>query len=309
MDAAEYSKKQTEIINILTELDRADYITKKEWVNRLVEVSRPIVAKKENLASYINSKLIEYDISYPRTGEYFYSLFEDNEKRGYGTNLISNTVRIHVHDLKVSNDPRLKICECGLIEFEQVVYDIQPIVESKSELSPTEIKDIFDPYDNPMTEYFARVANNCSMLKKIAEDLMFKFVDSEMVEEVIKKKIPHPEIKIVKQKELQAKLMYLLKLTDFRNKIGAFEKLKALLLVETTFLVAKVAKLLAITPKHATNNIVKNKEGYIRDMRWFKQIHLKCKKCNHENEYDIGDWYNEQLIRKQIGLTLEQPFS
>jgi len=309
MDAAEYLKKQTEILNLLTEIDTADLDSKREYIIRLIEVSRPIVENPRTLAMYINAKLLSNNITYPRNGEYFYNLFTEDEKLSWGTNF-SSTIVEHIHKMVNTKDSRFKVCDCGLVEFQQIMYDVKEIEETESEISQSsEPVVIFNPHKHPMTEYFSMVADNCDKLKKIAEDLMFKFADRKEVADVITSKIPHPEFKIIEQKELQAKLMYLSKLTDFRNRIGSFEKLKAILLVQTTFLVAKVAKLLAITPKHTTNNIIKNKDEYIRDMKWFKQIHLNCKHCGSQNEYDIGDWYNEQLIRKKIGLTLEQPFS
>lgn len=309
-EAAEYYREQTKIINILTDIDRADNVTKKQWVKRLIEVSRPIVEEKENLANYINSKLIEYNIYYPRTGEYFYSLFEDGEKREYGTNSISNTVRIHTHDFKKTKDPRLKECECGQIIFENMAYDIKPpeAVEEEQRRD-LQIQDTFDPKISPTTDYLSRVADNCSRLKAIAEDLMYKYNDSGDVRDAFKKTMRDPEKRILQQKDIQAKLEYIKKRIDFRNRIGIFEKLKAIILVDTTYLPAKVAKMLYITPKHVTTHIYPKKEEYIREMEWFKEIQLKCPKCKAMNKYSIGDWVNEQMIRKKLGLTLIQPFS
>jgi len=311
-DDAEYSQKQTELLHILTEIDRADYDTKRQYIIRLIEVSRPLVQQKDNLANYINAKLLENNISYPRNGQYFYNLFEENEKHTWGTNLSSTLVE-HEHKFDQSADPRFKTCECGMVQFESILYEKAPEVEQPEEPEYVETleneKRVFDPYTTPITEYLALVGVNCIMLKKIADDLIFKFNINSKITDILKRKIPHPEVKIREQKNLQAKLLYIEKLNDFRNKIGQFEKIKAILLMETTFLVAKVAKMLSITPKHATNNIHRNKEEYMKNLKWFKQIHLNCKHCGSENEYDIGDWYNEQLIRKKIGLTLEQPFS
>ena len=97
------------------------------------------------------------------------------------------------------------------------------------------------------------------------------------------------------------------KQTDFRQKVGEFEKIKAIILEKTTYNVAKVAKMLSITPKHMTNNIIRNLDEFKRHMKWFRSIMIKCDKCSHVNEIDMANWYNEQLVRKNLDLELRQP--
>ncbi len=318
-DLEQYAKKQVQVIETLHLIDQQDYETKKEYVIRLIEVTRPLVhsgripgVKPNQLAEHISSVLTMNNISYSRTGEYFYSLFEENEKHSHGTNLSSHVFENHEHEFKVSSDPRLTICECGQIIFNNLPYDVQPVKEDPvAEKMEAKVKEMtYDEFSDPISEYFARIKLNCNLLAKIAQDLLDKFWgDDPSVTGVLKDFYPQPQLLAKDQKSLQAKLLHIAKLTDFRHKIGPFEKIKALLLMETTFNVAKVARMLHITPKHATNNILKNSSQMRDTLDWFNEIDVMCPNCKTHHSVSLGHWYDEQLIRKEIGLTLTQPFS
>ena len=60
-----------------------------------------------------------------------------------------------------------------------------------------------------------------------------------------------------------------------KNGESEFEKIKAIILEKSTYNVAKVAKLLAITPKHMTNNIIRNIDEFKRHMKWFRTVFIK----------------------------------
>ena len=78
---------------------------------------------------------------------------------------------------------------------------------------------------------------------------------------------------------------------------------------KSTYNVAKVAKLLSITPKHMTNNIIRNLDEFKRHMKWFRTVFIKCDKCNNSIHFDMADWYNEQVIRKNLNMELRQPIN
>ena len=89
-------------------------------MRELVDVSRPLLKnnsmsglKISDLATYINGKLLEFGIRYPRN-ENFYNLFTDSEKRssGYGSNIQSTNGRLE-HEHNFVGDYHEKICECG----------------------------------------------------------------------------------------------------------------------------------------------------------------------------------------------------
>ena len=76
---------------------------------------------------------------------------------------------------------------------------------------------------------------------------------------------------------------------------------------ETTYNLAKVAKILSITPKHQSHNIISNLPTYLKNMEWFRALIFECKKCKHENKITLSSWYNEQVERKTLGLGMIDP--
>ena len=90
----ELRKKHDKLLAQLVEVDEEDVQTKTDLIRMLIAVSRPLLQNdlikgltSNDLATYINAKLLEFGIRYPRN-ENFYNLFTDSEKRssGYGSN-------------------------------------------------------------------------------------------------------------------------------------------------------------------------------------------------------------------------------
>ena len=84
----EYIKEQTKILSQLENLESTEFMTKKEYILKLKEVTRPLVlayyypdTKLNDLCSFIQQTLEKYNISYPRTK--LPELFNDDEKRTY----------------------------------------------------------------------------------------------------------------------------------------------------------------------------------------------------------------------------------
>jgi hypothetical protein len=320
-------KEQGDIIRQLHEADSKDYATKKDLVTKLIEVSRLMVKSElihgvilNDLASYINGRLDEYGIKFPRNQD-FYNLFSEKEKREYGTNSISMSRRNHKHIFE-SVDQYTKKCECGIIQFYGINYErkedeIEDQFEAKDNFSgisepmlriDQKSKPQIDPYKNPLTEYFQRIHYNALDLAELADDLVKKYYSNKDIAKIMENAINFKLDDLIdEQKSLEAKIIHMNKQADFRQKIGEFEKIKAIILEKTTYNVAKVAKMLAITPKHMTNNIIRNLDEFKRHMKWFRSILLKCNHCNKMVNFDMFDWYNEQLVRKNLDLELRQP--
>ena len=318
-------KEHSSVISELHDADSRDYQTKKGLITRLVEVSRKMVEnelilgiKLNDLASYINGRLDEYGIKYPRNQDY-YNLFSEKEKRDYGTNSISMSRRNHEHNFE-DFDQYTKKCQCGVIQFCGMNYEkrIEPIEEKpnnfESDLLQAEPQtqskkaDKVDPYDNQTTEYLQRAHYNALDLAELTEDIVKKFYSSDDIAKVIEEALGRKIGALLEeQKSLEATLIHMKKQTDFRQKVGEFEKIKGIILEKTTYNVAKVAKMLSITPKHMTNNIIRNVEEFKRHMKWFRSVILKCSNCSHIIEFEMASWYNEQLVRKNLDLELRQP--
>ena len=316
-------REHSDVIRKLHEADAQDYHTKKGLVSRLVELSRKMIesdlivgVKQNDLSSYINGRLDEYGIKFPRNQD-FYNLFSEKEKREYGTNSISMSRRNHEHNFE-KFDEWTKKCECGIIQFCGINYEKKTdVVEEQTEdfanellrVEKTERKESqkIDPYDNPLTEYFQRIHYNALDLADVADDLVKKYYANNDIAKIMEGAINLKMDKLLDdQKSLEAKLIHMKKLSDFRQKIGEFEKIKAIILEKSTYNVAKVAKLLAITPKHMTNNIIRNLDEFKRHMKWFRAVLIKCDKCNASIHFDMADWYNEQIVRKNLELELRQ---
>ena len=118
MNDSDLKQQHDSIIQKLRDVDEQDFQTKTGLVRELIDVSRPLLKKKlisglnsNDLATYINGKLIEFGIKFPRN-EKFYNLFVDSEKRNYGTNVNSTKGRIE-HEHIFIGDQHHKKCECG----------------------------------------------------------------------------------------------------------------------------------------------------------------------------------------------------
>ena len=320
-------KEHSDVMRKLHEADARDYKTKKELVTKLVELSRKMVGleliqgvKVNDLSSYINGRLDEYGIKIPRNQD-FYNLFSEKEKREYGTNSISMSRRNHEHNFE-NFDEFTKKCECGIIQFCGINYEkkIEPIEQTTEDYAKellqaeTRIEKKtaaqVDPYENPITEYFQRIHYNALDLADIADDLVKKYYSNKDIGKIMEDSINLKLDKLLdEQKSLEAKLIHMKKLADFRQKIGEFEKIKAIILEKSTYNVAKVAKLLSITPKHMTNNIIRNLDEFKRHMKWFRTVFIKCDKCKNSIHFDMADWYNEQVVRKNLDMELRQPIN
>lgn len=301
METQEYLQRQRELLNRLTQINSEDYKTKKEIIQSLIDVTRPLMEagyynwKRVYFASYIHQQLLDYNIEYPR-GETFYNLFHDEEKREERTNSESLS-EIHQHKFNDDNE-----CECGVIKHKDILYDVAQITIDKTDLeSNVKTDEKPDPFQNKFTEYIQRVKINCDEFASQCNDIIKKYYDNEEIAKAIEKAIPGINPLLDEQKGLEAHLLHMGKQSDYRQKIGEFEKVKSIILC-STYNLAKVAKILTITPKHQSHNILSNLDKYLENMKWFRSLFFECDKCKFENEIELYDWYNEQIERKTLGL-------
>lgn len=323
MEIKEYLKRQNELLERLSKINSDDFKTKREIIQELIDATRPLVEtgyyqwKKWFFASFIYQQLEQYDIEYPR-GEYFYNLFNEDEKREERTNFESLN---EIHEHKFEGTDGVKRCECGSIEFESLIYGVEPPKEKThtSEEVKKMIDEKPDPFSNPYTEYIQRVKFNCDELGSYCNELVKKYYGDENVAKTIESALPRIDSLLEEQKSTKAKLIHMGKQSDFRQKIGEFEKIKAIILEKNSkYGIAGVAKLLTnlekckkcgfthmgISPKHMSVNIMKNVNGFLNNMKWFRSLIFKCKSCQAENVIELADWYNESIERKNLGLDM-----
>lgn len=311
----EYNKIKLEAISY----SHKDNETKKEFILRLKDKAKIIFEYEERdlhgLSVFIFEDLNAYKFSIDT--KYYSTLFSDDEKRKY---IKSGVTPDHEHIFNdvVEGNPA---CECGAVQLQGYVYTIEP----EQPKTTKEIKDKAqqpvrpDPFTNPNTEYLQRIKDNCSTFGNLNGKLINKFYVLKDKKYVISEdgelmsKYLHPDIN--EQKSIQAQLKHLEKQLDYRAKVGEFEKLKARILEKALHLSSHVAKLLGITPKHMTNDIMKDehpqsgkKNKIFEYLKWFKTFYYvlpKDMKKGERLEILMSDWYDKQICRKQLDMEQE----
>ena len=280
-----------------------EHATKKKFIQELIEVTEMeidygiIPIKKNNISSFLYNKLTNQDIDI--SAKYIQILCNPDQKGNYSQSEHTS----HSHNFDESGN-----CDgCDKIEHNAIIYEVSPDIT----LDKTSLEENITPEDipdpTPTTEYILRIKENCDELGSYCTDIIKKYHHDDEIAKVIEKALPNPKELIVEQKGIQAKLIHIGKQSDYRQKIGEFEKVKSIILSETTYNLAKVAKILSITPKHQSHNIISNLPTYLSNMKWFRSLFFECKKCKHENKIELSNWYNEQVERKTLGLDMIDP--
>ena len=307
----EYNKIKSEA----TEYAVKDNQTKKQYILRLKEKAVVVFQIEERpmteLSSYMWNELSKYHFTYPES--HWSELFKESEKRNY---VKSSEGKIHVHQFD-RKSPDVEKCECGAINFQSIVYEEKPpeVEEEEQDLvtnaNDSQVRQKPDPYSNPITEYIQRVKENLDELGSRCNELLSKYYNDEKTAEIIDQALQKDIKKNTQtQKLLEGRLIHMKKQMDFRQKIGEWEKVKAILLEDTTELLAHVAHCLGITPKHLSNNIIKNKDKYIRNMEFFKSIEVVVPKDLKKGDtfvFDLfSDWYELNRRNQSLKLPLQQ---
>ena len=324
MNDSDLKQQHDSIIQKLRDVDEQDFQTKTGLVRELIDVSRPLLKKKlisglnsNDLATYINGKLIEFGIKFPRN-EKFYNLFVDSEKRNYeiGSNVNSTNGRIQ-HEHIFIGDQHHKKCECG----DMIIYgthytmaeppkeNIGTVTVNLNPDKPKQDKSKKRPYANPVIDYLQRLAYLNEDYASLLHDQVKKYYKYEPVAKAIDEyfKGENMDKIMIEVKSLEAKLIHADKSSDARQKVGEFEKIKAYVLQLTTHTVAHVAKLLGITPKHMTNSVIRSLPKYEKILKWFKSVYLICPHCKKQVEWLAYDWFNEQCERMTLDMNMKQP--
>jgi len=318
MTNIELLKQHDQLLADLIQVDETDVKTKTDLIRRLIEVSRPLLKtgqvsglKDSDLASYINAKLIENGIKYQRNDK-FYNLFNDSEKRGYGTNGNSLYGRIE-HEHNFVGDSFEKVCECGDIIKSNKHYTPapDPIEKQKTVKSEKTKQDKSQkrPYSNPIISYLQSLAYLCEDVSDLLQDQVKKYYKYETVAKAIEESYATQDMKKLEDevKHYQALVLHAVNNSDARQKVGEFEKIKAYVLQLTTTTVAHVAKLINITPKHMTNNVIRNLEKSEKLIAWFKTVFLICPHCKKQVSWLAYDWFNQQCERMKLDMDMKQP--
>jgi len=339
----ELRKKHDKLLAQLVEVDEEDVQTKTDLIRMLIAVSRPLLQNdlikgltSNDLATYINAKLIENGITFQRNDK-FYNLFGDSEKRKYGTNVNSPNGRID-HEHNFVGDYNEKKCECGDIIFYGKHFTLAPpptekVIAPQTVTQEKQDKSKKRPYSNPVVNYLQSLTYLIEDYADLLHDQVKKYYKYETVAKALDEFYKDKDMKKLLIIELEQELIRINnkvgktgigfledevkhcqslqihadKNSDARQKVGEFEKIKAYILQLTTHTVAHVAKLINITPKHMTNNVIRNMEKSEKLLRWFKTVFVICPHCKKQVEWVAYDWFNAQCERKELDMNMAQP--
>jgi len=291
------SIKQLEDFEFKTEKTKKEIIEKLRDSVAILQENNKITIEPSQISSYCWNVLLDREITYNYS--HFISLFEDTQKRNYTKSVLET----HSHEWwKEGNIER---CKCKVIKFNGVIYDQakEPKALEKKDLDKDKT-----PRDFTKQElYLMRCVSNLSGLAKICESLIHKGEDPK-VREAIDDTLKDINKLTIEAQGHEAEIIAIGKELDYRQRIGKFEKLKAVLLDKCEYNTAKVAKLLQITPKHMAANIIRKEfpELHENTRNWFKvvEIELEGKKCI----IDLGSWFDRQYVRAELGLNIKRPF-
>jgi len=311
-DFEEIHQNYAKALNELQDFELKTDKTKKEIVEKLREYTLLLVeydlipCKLSGVCSYVLNELKNRGIDYSKG--HFYDIFEDEEKGNYNKSSLGDN---HVHNF-INGE-----CECSDIEHNGLIYT-QAIIEHEEE-------DEDDPPATTKTNFlteeyqdlFKQYSINLKSLATESNSILSKGEDSKTAD-VIMYALPNVGSLLKEAKGQEAQQMAHKKKLDGRAKISEFMKLKAILLETCEYTIAKVAKLLDITPKHFSNNIraqanpqalkinPKARNLHHEHLTWFKCINFKCI-CGKVNIIDINDWWHRQIKNKELELEFNDP--
>ena len=150
---------------------------------------------------------------------------------------------------------------------------------------------------------------SCFVFSDLLQDQVKKYYKYETVAKAIEESYATQDMKKLEDevKHYQALILHAVNNSDARQKVGEFEKIKAYVLQLTTTTVAHVAKLINITPKHMTNNVIRNLEKSEKLIAWFKTVFLICPHCKKQVSWLAYDWFNQQCERMKLDMDMKQP--
>lgn len=333
----EYVDAQKKIINELASLETKSFETKKSYILRLKEVTRPLIengfydgVKLKDLCSFIANELLnKHDITYNKSGDY-YELFSEDEKHLEKSNMTSRTRQ------KISSLP-----------IEKQTGD--KTVDRLKQYARAEVK---QPEQYEYSNYLNKIIEVANQTTKQAESLLSKlgrsyfFIEkfNETFPDKSKLKLEIESTNGKKQKELQALHKYYLdcsatiklieseigitndkidelnetlstqkfasKQLDERNKITFLEKWNSIA-ANITLGISAIAKKLSVNKKHLTNNVrptsnpvTGNKNMHHEYIDWFK--HIQIRTPNGETfTFDAKDYFDKQIERGKLNVKFE----
>ena len=333
----EYIVQQNKILEDLSSIEHKDFETKKQYIMRLREVTRPLVEsgfypgiKLHDLASFIQKELLsKHSITYPDNGSY-YTIFKDDEKHNNNPNSTRSREKISspLPIEKQTGDEDIDKLKQAQRSGETLPTDYQYHIylERIIDVSNESIKqaeslirklgaafyfiDKFDKMfpDKKELETELRTGNS----KKLNEmkELYEYYKQCEDTIKSIESGIGTTPDKIEKLEETLADQRHISKQIDERSKITFLEKWNTII-AEIEIGISAIAKKLGVNKKHLTNNVrpkenpvTGNKNMHHNYINWFRAIQVTAP--NGERfTFDAKDYFDKQIERGKLQIPFE----
>ena len=333
INAEEYLNAQREILEHLEHMETKTFETKKEYVTRLIDVTRPLIKngyyegyKLDDLCSFIYENLLKKHGVTVSRNDAFYALFREEEK--------------HSEKNPLSTRKRQKITSLPLDK-----QTGNAVIDKMKMYARAEVK---EPHDYDISRYLKTVLEVTNQTVKQAESLLnklgkayfyveqfekqfnIKTLEIEIDESVGKKKkelilcydyykqcqkvindiesgLGDTGVQTVKLNETLAEQKFISKQLDERNKITFLEKWNAII-CNITLGVSAVAKKLGVNKKHLTNNVrpsqnpvTESKNKHHEYINWFRAIKI-VSPSGEEFVFDAKNYFDEQIERGKLHL-------
>lgn len=328
-EISEYVVAQNKILADLEGLEGKSFETKTKYIQRLREVTRPLVeagyyegVKLADMASFIQKELlVKHNISYNADGDY-YSLFKEDEKHseknpmsGRSRDKISSSLPI---EKKTGDDVIDKLRQAQRSgEVFPDSYITLKILERIIDMSNETNKQAESlirklGHAHYYTERFYKLESDLKSVagKEKEKKELYTYYDQceNSIESIEGGLSDHKMLESLE--ETLATQRFISKQIDERSKITFLEKWNSIV-AEIEIGISAIAKKLGVNKKHLTNNVrpKENPVTHSKNMHhfyidWFKHIEIVSPK-GERFTFDAKEYFDKQLERGKLNVPFE----
>jgi len=336
-EISEFVSAQNKILAELEGLEGKSFETKTKYIQRLREVTRPLVesgyyegVKLSDMASFIQKELLgKHGISYNADGDY-YSLFKEDEKHseknpmsGRSRDKISSALPIEkqtgndiIDKLKQAARSGEKIPESYLPQ--QILERIIDMSNETTKQSESLIRKLgaafyftekFDKEFPDKRELEKELKNTAGKKTNDLKELYTYYGVCENTIQSIEAELSDQNM-LSSLEETLSTQKFISKQIDERSKITFLEKWNTIV-AEIEIGISAIAKKLGVNKKHLTNN-VRPKENPVTGTKnmhhnyinWFTHIQVVSPK-GEKFVFDAKEYFDKQLERGKLNVPFE----
>lgn len=336
-EQGDYLTAQNKILSELEGLEGKSFETKKEYIKRLAEVTRPLVESGfyegvtlNDMATFIHKELLtKHNISYTNDGNY-YSLFKEDEKHsekrpmsGRTREKISSPLPLEKQTGNDIIDQLKQAARSG--EKLPESYTPQQYLEKVIDVSNEAIKqsesiirklgaafyftDKFDKQFPDKRELETELKNTAGKKSKDLLELYTYYKVCESTIQSIEEELSD-QSKLESLNRFLSTQKHISKTIDERSKITFLEKWNTIL-AEIEIGISAIAKKLGVNKKHLTNNVRPNqnpvtgsKNMHHNHINWFTHIQV-ISPSGEKFTFDAKDYFDRQIEKGKLDVTFE----